>query len=90
MKKTVLTVFAILGAVVIGFVAWNIVFADGGVIATGWNSVANAVNGAYSKVSGTTDLLPLYEQTKGKTTNKTVNGVSVDGSGGGGTNPSNP
>lgn len=77
MKKSVITVFLILGAVVVGFIGWNVVIGDGGVVQTAYTAVANTVNTAYSKVSGSSDLLPAWSATKGKDTKKTAGDVDV-------------
>ena len=77
MKKSVITVFLILGAVVVGFIGWNVVIGDGGVVQTAYTAVANSVNTAYSKVSGSSDLLPAWSSTKGKDTKKTAGEVDV-------------
>ena len=80
MKKSVITVFLILGAIVVGFIGWNVVTGDGGVVETAYTAIETSVNGAYAKVAGTgSTLLPKWDSTKGADTGNTAGGVAVQG-----------
>ena len=50
--KPIWKVFLIIGILVGAFLIWALVFNDGGILQTGWNSVANNVNGVYQTVVG--------------------------------------
>lgn len=43
------------------FLAWQLVFNDGGILQTAYNSLANGINGQFEKVAGDgQQLLPLW------------------------------
>lgn len=65
MPKGILRVFMIIGALVLGFLGWQIAFNDGGVVKTGWNAIVTPVNGVYEKITGNPNLplLPSWGQT---------------------------
>lgn len=52
MSKTVRKVFLILGTLVLCFLVWQLVFNKGGIIRTGYNSLADIVNTQYAKAAG--------------------------------------
>ena len=52
MNKTVRTVFLLIGTLVLIFLAWQLVFNDGGILRTGYNSLANGINQQWAKVAG--------------------------------------
>lgn len=52
MNKTVKRVFLLVGLLVVIFIAWQLVFNDGGILKTGYNALANGVNGQWAKVAG--------------------------------------
>lgn len=52
MNKTVSKVFMLVGLLVIIFLAWQLIFNEGGILKTMYNSVANGVNGQWVKVAG--------------------------------------
>lgn len=52
MNKTVLKVFLLVGLLVGIFIAWQLIFNDGGILKTGYNSLANGINAQWEKVAG--------------------------------------
>lgn len=64
MHKTVKNVFMLIGLLVIIFLAWQLIFNDGGILRTVYNSVANGINGQWAKVAGSNQtLLPMWSPT---------------------------
>lgn len=45
-------IFLIIGILVLAFLIWGLFFNDGGVLQTGWNSMANSVNNTWQTVTG--------------------------------------
>lgn len=82
MKKTIITVFMIIGVVVLGFVGFNLVLGGNGVINTAYNTVATTINSQGAKL-GLGNLLP---ENAGSKADK-VTDVDVEG---GGTTPADP
>lgn len=61
MNKTVKKVFMLLGVLVAIFIAWQLIFNDGGILKTMYNSIANGINGQWAKVAGSGEsLLPAW------------------------------
>lgn len=61
MNKTVKKVFMLIGLLVIIFLAWQLVFNDGGILKTIYNSIANGINDQWAKVAGSGQtLLPQW------------------------------
>lgn len=61
MNKTVRKVFMLIGLLVIIFLAWQLIFNDGGILKTIYNSIANGINGQWVKVAGSGQtLLPQW------------------------------
>lgn len=52
MNKTVRTVFFLIATLVGIFIAWQLIFNDGGILKTAYNAVANGINGQWKKVAG--------------------------------------
>lgn len=52
MNKTVKTVFLLIGTLVLIFLVWQLVFNDGGILKTGYNAMADGINGQWAKVAG--------------------------------------
>lgn len=52
MNKTVKTVFVLIGILVGIFLAWQLIFNNGGILRTGYNSLANGINSQWAKVAG--------------------------------------
>lgn len=81
MNGTVKKVFMLIGVLVGALLAWQLVFNDGGILKTGYNTLANGVNKQYEKVAGSgTKLVPTWgsnaspaysTDTDGKTLNDT-------------------
>lgn len=45
-------VFVLIGMLVIIFLAWQLIFNDGGILKTLYNNVANGINAQWVKVAG--------------------------------------
>lgn len=64
MNKTVKKVFMLIGLLVIIFIAWQLIFNDGGILKTGYNAIVKGINGQWAKVAGSgQELLPEWGQT---------------------------
>lgn len=62
MNKTVKKVFMLIGVLVAIFIAWQLIFNDGGILKTMYNSVANGINRQWAKVAGSGQkLLPAWD-----------------------------
>lgn len=86
MKKTIVTVFMIIGVLVLGLIVWALFFNDGGVLQTGWNAVADQVNTTWRKLTGdnNSQLITNWNST-GSTVQSTGNNIG-GGTGGSGNN----
>lgn len=74
MNKTVKKVFLLVGLLVVIFIAWQLVFNKGGILKTGYNALANGVNGQWAKVAGTgKEIMPAWG-----TSNADDNGKGFD------------
>lgn len=61
MNKTVKKVFMLIGVLVAIFIAWQLIFNDGGILKTMYNSIANGINGQWAKIAGSgQELLPAW------------------------------
>lgn len=69
MNKTVKKVFMLIGLLVLIFIAWQLIFNDGGIVRTMYNAVANGINGQWEKVSGNNALVPIWNPGTQATTN---------------------
>ena len=74
MNKSVLSVFLVVGALVLAFVLWQLVFTGGGVFRTSYNAVARLINAQYAKTAAGAELLPEWS-----TTNTAPLGAGFDG-----------
>ncbi len=64
MNKTVKKVFMLIAVLVVIFIAWQLVFGDGGILKVGYNAIVNGINGQWAKVAGKgQSLLPTWETT---------------------------
>jgi hypothetical protein len=73
MNKTVLKVFMLIGLLVIIFIAWQLLFNDGGILKTGYGALRNGVNKQWAKVAGSGEtILPEWGS------NATSNGQGFD------------
>lgn len=71
MSKTVRKVFLILGTLVLCFLVWQLVFNDGGIIKTGYNALAKAVNTQYEKAAGSgQSILAIWGSSNAKDNGK--------------------
>lgn len=62
MNKTITKVFLVVGILVVIFLAWQLVFNDGGILKTAYNGLANGINGQWVKVAGSGQtILPLWD-----------------------------
>lgn len=74
MNGTVKKVFLLIGLLVIIFIAWQLIFNDGGILKTMYNSLANGINCQWSKVAGSGQtILPAWSSS-----NATANGGGFD------------
>lgn len=55
-------VFLIIGVLVLAFLVWQLVFSDGGVLISAWNSIAGVINGTWQTITGdsTAVLVPEW------------------------------
>lgn len=61
MNKTVKKVFMLIGVLVAIFIAWQLIFNDGGILKTMYNSITNVINTQWNKVAGSgQSLLPAW------------------------------
>lgn len=61
MNKTVKNVFMLIGVLVAIFIAWQLIFNNGGILKTMYNSIANGINGQWAKIAGSgQSLLPAW------------------------------
>ncbi len=61
MSKTIRQVFMIIGTLVFCFIAWQLIFNDGGILKTMYNGMANGINNQWKKVGGSNvTLVPLW------------------------------
>lgn len=61
MNKTVKQVFLLIGILVLIFLIWQLVFNKGGIIKTGYMSLANGINKQWAKVAGSgATILPQW------------------------------
>lgn len=64
MNKTVKTVFLLIGLLVLIFLIWQLFFNDNGILVTGYNALADGINGQWEKVAGQgKELLPNWGDT---------------------------
>lgn len=52
MNKTVMKVFVLIGILVGIFIAWQLIFNDGGILKVGYNALADGINEQWAKVAG--------------------------------------
>ena len=60
MNKTVKKVFMLLALLVGIFLAWQLIFNDGGILQSVYNSVASGINRQYARVAGQGRTLVPY------------------------------
>lgn len=86
MNGTVKKVFMLIGLLVIIFIAWQLIFNDGGILKTMYNGIANGINGQWKKVAGSdATLVPVWSSSTA-TSNGTgfeINTGAGSGTGGG-------
>ena len=83
MNKTVKKVFMLLALLVGTFLAWQLIFNDGGILQSVYNSVASGINTQYARVAGQgKTLIPYWGQTNngnaGTIQNGNTNGKGFD------------
>lgn len=65
MNKTVKNVFVLIGILVGIFLAWQLIFNEGGILRTGYNSLANGINSQWEKVAGANEtILATWETSR--------------------------
>ena len=85
MNKTVKNVFVLIAILVGIFIAWQLVFNDGGILKTGYNSMANGINKQWEKVAGSGEtILALWSDS---TATANGQGFDINTAAGGGTGP---
>lgn len=57
MNKTVKKVFVLIGILVGIFIAWQLIFNDGGILKTGYNALAKGINKQWVKVAGSGETI---------------------------------
>lgn len=78
MNKTTRKVFALIGTLVAIFLAWQLIFMNGGILKTAYNNIVNGVNDQWEKVAGSGEiLLPLWDETGAETGSK-ADGFDID------------
>ena len=61
MNKTTSKVFLLLGVLVGCFIAWQLIFNNGGILRVAYNAVAGGVNAQYAKAAGAgKTILPVW------------------------------
>ena len=60
MNTLVRNVFLTIGALVLAFLLWQLVFTDGGVMKTSYNALARTINNQYAKTAAGAELLPEW------------------------------
>ena len=76
MNPTIKKVFLIIGLLVLIFIVWQLVFNDGGILKTGYNSMANGINAQWEKVAGRGQTILAFWQDSRATDNNT--GFEID------------
>ena len=63
MNKTVKKVFMLLALLVGIFLAWQLIFNNGGILQSGYNAIASGINSQYERVAGKgKSLIPYWGQ----------------------------
>lgn len=79
MNKTVKKVFMLLALLVGIFLAWQMIFNDGGIIQTGYTAIADGINGQYEKVAGKDKkILPDWGNSGANTKDANGQGFDID------------
>lgn len=74
MNGIVKKVFLLIGLLVLIFIAWQLIFNNGGILKTMYNSAANGINKQWEKVAGSGEtIVPLWNAS-----NATANGQGFD------------
>ena len=80
MNKTVKKVFMLLALLVGIFLAWQLIFNDGGILQSVYNGIASGINTQYKRVAGDKNLLPLWG-TNAKDSAENINNADDNGKG---------
>lgn len=81
MNKTVKKVFMLLALLVGIFLAWQLIFNDGGILQSVYNSVASGINTQYEKVAGKGKTLVPYWGTDNKGNAGAISNADNNGQG---------
>lgn len=81
MNKTVKKVFMLLALLVGIFLAWQLIFNDGGILQSGYNAIASGINGQYARVAGKGKTLIPYWGTDNKGDAGTISNGHTNGQG---------
>lgn len=67
--KNITKVFIVIGLLVLAFLIWALVFNDGGVLQSGYNGIAGAVNNTWATVTGSNnaEIMPSWNDANVKT-----------------------
>lgn len=81
MNKTVKKVFMLIALLVGIFLAWQLIFNNGGILQSVYNSVASGINKQYERVAGQGRTLVPYWGTDNKGNAGTINNGNTNGQG---------
>lgn len=81
MNKTVKKVFMLLALLVGIFLAWQLIFNDGGILQSVYNSVASGINTQYERVAGQGKTLIPYWGTNNQGNAGTIQNADNNGQG---------
>lgn len=63
-NKVVVSVFSLIAIIVVIFLVWQISLGDDGILVTGYDALADGVNGQFEKVAGSgAKILPNWSET---------------------------
>lgn len=60
MKKTIVTVFLVIGVLLICAMAWDMIFGNGALLSSIWNAVTKPINNAFGKILGNSNVIPTW------------------------------
>lgn len=66
MKKNILKIFGIIMALFAAFIIWAVLFNDGAIVQTGYNSMVGVVNKNWETMTGNGQLVPEWGGTGAK------------------------
>lgn len=69
MKKTIVTVFLVIGVLLICALAWDMFFNNNGILSSIWNAVITPINAVFGIILSNNNVIPQWDPSAG--TNKT-------------------